>query len=159
MGFTDVSDYVDGKADWFAAGYPFEGTSASSSNAGGIARKDPPTCSVKDKVGDAAKRAATAGVEASVVVNEQRVVLGILRGKQLKMDPEMLVEKAMRSGPSTYRPNVGIADMAKVMIESDLPNVPVTTSDGVLVGLLLREDAERAAHAEHVASEESVPGS
>lgn len=148
-----MADYTDGKADWLAAGLPYEGTGASSPNAGGIARTDAPTCSPGDTVGAAAKRAAAAGIEACVVVNEQRVVFGILRGKQLQMDPETLVEKVMRLGPSTYRPNAGIADVAKAMIESDLPNLPVTTSAGVLVGLLLRKDAEGAAQVQHAASE------
>jgi predicted transcriptional regulator len=34
--------------------------------------------------------------------------------------------------------------MVKRMHEQNLSNLPVTTSDGRLVGLLMREDAERA---------------
>jgi CBS domain-containing protein len=34
--------------------------------------------------------------------------------------------------------------MVKRMREHDLASLPVTTSDGRLVGLLVREDAERA---------------
>jgi hypothetical protein len=37
-------------------------------------------------------------------------------------------------------------EMAKVMAARDLPNVPVTTSAGDLIGLLVREDVERAVH-------------
>jgi hypothetical protein len=36
--------------------------------------------------------------------------------------------------------------MAKVMATRDLPNLPVTTSAGELIGLLVRKDVERAAH-------------
>jgi CBS domain-containing protein len=55
----------------------------------------------------------------------------------------------MRPGPSTFRPHVPIAEMAKFMATHDLPNVPVTTSAGELIGLLVREEAERAAHERH----------
>jgi hypothetical protein len=41
---------------------------------------------------------------------------------------------------------VAIEKLAKVMATRDLPNVPVTTSAGELIGLLVRDDAERAAH-------------
>jgi CBS domain-containing protein len=67
------------------------------------------------------------------------------------------VERVMRPGPSTFRPDVDIREMAHFMGEHDLPSAPVTTSDGRLVGVLLREDAERAAHGSHgetAASEE-----
>ena len=42
--------------------------------------------------------------------------------------------------------------MAAVMMEHDVPNAPVTTSDGRLVGLLIREDLLRAAHELHSAA-------
>jgi hypothetical protein len=35
------------------------------------------------------------------------------------------------------------------MAKRDLPNAPVTTSAGKLIGLLFREDAQRAAHKRH----------
>jgi hypothetical protein len=35
------------------------------------------------------------------------------------------------------------------MTEHDLVNAPITTSDGRLVGLLLRDDAMAAAHGAH----------
>jgi hypothetical protein len=38
-------------------------------------------------------------------------------------------------------PNVAIAEIAEFMAKHDLPNVPVTTSAGELIGLLHREEA------------------
>ena len=55
----------------------------------------------------------------------------------------------MRPGPSTFRPNVAIAKMAEFMAKHDLPNAPVTTSAGELIGLLVREDVEQAAGRRH----------
>jgi predicted transcriptional regulator len=51
----------------------------------------------------------------------------------------------MRPGPSTFRPYVPIAEMAKYMADHDLESSPITTSDGRLVGLLRRCDAARVA--------------
>jgi CBS domain-containing protein len=83
------------------------------------------------------------------VVNEARIVLGLLRAEELGRDETLTVESAMRPGPSTFRPHVPIAEMAEAMTEHDLPNAPVTTSAGELIGLLVREDAERVAHERH----------
>ena len=61
----------------------------------------------------------------------------------------------MRPGPSTFRPNVDIREMAHFMAEHDLASAPITTPDGGLVGMLMREDAEHATHgAEASVSEE-----
>ena len=80
------------------------------------------------------------------MVNEQRIVMGLLRAEELGRAGDVTAESAMRPGPSTFRPHVAIEEMAKFMATHDLPNVPVTTSAGELIGVLIREDAERAAH-------------
>jgi CBS domain-containing protein len=46
----------------------------------------------------------------------------------------------MRPGPSTYRPNVPVEELVEIMIDKDVPSSPITTNDGRLVGLLLRDD-------------------
>jgi len=109
-----------------------------------VARRDVPTCGLDERIGEVRARVEAAGWDACVVVNAQRVVLGLLRREQLARGPDERVEDVMRPGPSTYRPNVPIAEMAHIMTEHDLPNSPITTSDGRLVGLLVREDAVRA---------------
>ena len=85
----------------------------------------------------------------AVVVNDERVVLGLLRPEQLDGDPDTSVEGSMMSGPSTFRPHVYIMEMAEFMQRHDLPSTPITTGDGVLIGLLRREDAIRAAEEHH----------
>jgi CBS domain-containing protein len=110
-----------------------------------VARHDVPTCSLDERIGDVRERAETDGWDACVVVNEERIVLGLLRKEELETGVEERVELVMRPGPSTFRPHVGIEAMAEHMIEHDVPNVPITTSDGRLVGLLLRTDAAKAA--------------
>ena len=90
-------------------------------------------------------RVRAAGWDACVVINAQRIVLGLLRAAELEATPDLRIERAMRPGPSTFRPFVSIEEMARVMAEHDLTSAPITTSDGRLVGLLRREDAVRVA--------------
>ena len=150
LGFEDVYDYTQGKLDWLAAGHPTEGTNAERPRAADVARKDVVTCRLDDRLGEVSQRAAAGGLEAAVVVNEDRVVLGLLRKKELAGSPEQTVERAMRPGPSTFRPYAAIAEMAEVMVEHNLVSSPITTSDGKLVGLLMKEDAVRVAHELHL---------
>ena len=146
MGFTRVYDYVAGKLDWLAAGLPTEGTNAMRPRAADLARKDVPTGRPDEHLEDVRARVGAAGWDACVVVNEARVVLGLLRAAQLQGDPAARLEAVMRPGPSTFRPFVSIEEMARFMIEHALESSPITTSDGRLVGLLRRDDAVRAAH-------------
>ncbi len=94
-------------------------------------------------------RVEDAGWDACVVVNDERVVFGLLRAGELGEDTDGPVATVMRPAPSTFRPHVPITEMAHYMIDHDLPASPITTSDGRLVGLLRVEDAARVAHEEH----------
>lgn len=91
-------------------------------------------------MGDVAKRVQEAGFDACVVVNEGGVVFGLLRQEELAGDVDSRIEQAMRPGPSTFRPHVSAAQMARHMVTHDLTSSPVTRNDGTLVGLLYRED-------------------
>ena len=144
LGFGEVYDYVDGKLDWMAAGLPTEGTNAMQPRAGDTARKDVPTCGLKERLGDVRERVAVQGWDSVVVVNEDRVVLGLLRSKELAKDSDQLIEQVMRPGPSTFRPFVSLNEMAQFMIEHKIENAPITTSDGRLVGLLVYKDVVEA---------------
>jgi predicted transcriptional regulator len=79
--------------------------------------------------------------------------LGLLRKKELAGDPGQPVERAMRPGPSTFRPYAAIAKMAAFMVDHNVDSSPITTSDGRLVGLLLKDDAVRVAHELHADQE------
>ena len=140
-------DYVDGKVDWMAAGLPTEGTNAQRPRAGAVARSDSPTCRIDEMLGAVQERVRAAGWKACVVVNEERVVLGLLRENELGGDPNQRIEQVMRPGPSTFRPFVLVEELAHYMAEHALPNAPITTSDGRLVGLITFEDAAGVAHA------------
>ena len=141
MGFGDVHEYKAGKLDWLAAGLPTEGENSQRPRAGTAARADVPVCGLDERLGDVRDRVRALGWDAVVVVDRDRVVLGLLRSNELQKDGTATIEQAMRPGPSTFRPYVPIKEMADYMVEHSLESSPVTTSDGRLVGLLLRKDA------------------
>ncbi len=144
LGFAEVYDYAAGKEDWLAWGLPREGRTAQVPTVGEVARRDVPTCGLADRVGDVKARAQAAGLDACVVVNERRVVLGLLRGRELGADPGATAEQVMQAGPTTYRPDVPARQAGARMRERQVDALLVTTPDGTLVGLLRREDAEGA---------------
>ena len=144
---------MDGKLDWLAAGLPTEGTNAERPRAADVARADVPTCRLDEQVERVRERVRAAGWDACVVVNDERVVLGLLRQEELER-PEGRIEQVMRPGPSTFRPHVAIQDLAHFMVAHDLPTSPITSSDGRLIGVLRREDAIHVAHQQHASERE-----
>jgi predicted transcriptional regulator len=143
LGFREVYEYSAGKSDWGGYGLPLEGKVTGSVRIKDIARADVPTCAIDDTVASAREWAKE--WHTCIVVNEQRVVLGQLFRTELDGDPTATVGDVMRPGPSTFRPHVSVREMLEYMARNRLETAPVTTSDGRLVGLLLREDVERAA--------------
>jgi CBS domain-containing protein len=142
MGFTEVYDVRTGIQDWMGSGLPTEGSNAERPRLVDVVRRDAPTCDLGELVGDVRDRVISAGWNVCVVTGDDRVVLGLLRAKELESDPELPVERVMRPGPSTFRPFVSVEEMARTMTERSLENSPVTTSDGRLVGLVRREDVD-----------------
>jgi Mg/Co/Ni transporter MgtE len=101
-----------------------------------------PTCGPADRLQDV--RARIGEWEACFVVDEDGVVLGRLGRSALRREDDVSAEEAMSNGPSTIRPSARLARVVERMRTQDLTGLPVTTSDGRLLGLLLRVDAERA---------------
>jgi predicted transcriptional regulator len=135
-----VYDYRTGIQDWRGAGLPTEGTNTQRPRLVDVVRRDVPTCSLDERLGDVRDRVLAAGWDACVVVSQQRVVLGLLRAKELHADPDLVVERVMRPGPSTYRQYVTVEEMRQIMTERNMESSPVTTSNGKLVGLVRRPD-------------------
>ncbi len=155
LGFSHVYRYTPGKADWAANGLPTEGKAADRPQAGDIARKDVPTCGLTERVANARDRAHAAGWDLCLVVDGNGVVLGRLRDEAFAAPPQENVENVMESGPTTIRPDVLIDSIRSRLSERNIENVLVTTSDGVLIGVLYREDAERQVDAGGTDDEEA----
>jgi len=143
LGFKEVYEYRPGKADWSAAGLPMEGKLASVPRLGQLVRRDVTRAGLKDQVGEVAKRATADGWDTALVVNREGILLGRLYKTQLDGDPDVTAEAAMEHGPSTFRPDVDASHMTRLMRDKDLDTAPVTTSDGMVLGMVLREDLER----------------
>jgi rhodanese-related sulfurtransferase len=142
LGFRDVHHYVGGKADWMAAGLPIEGSAASLTLVGRLARTDVPTCSLETRVSEIRPR-LEGDWSSCFVVNEERIVLGRVYRSRLG-DDDQAAEEVMDPGPVTFRPDITVDEMVERMRHDDLRTAPITTADGRLVGLLFREDVEQA---------------
>jgi Mg/Co/Ni transporter MgtE len=79
-----------------------------------------------------------------LVVDSNGVLLGRLGRSALRRVDDVSAGEAMSEGPSTIRPSARLKPVAERMRADNLTSLPVTTSDGLLLGLLLRADAEAA---------------
>jgi len=144
IGFTEVHDYVAGKADWGSAGLPLEGTRGSETRVGAYLRRDVPTCRLDERLADVRARVGAAGWQTCFVVNDEKVVLGRLGRAALAGEDDVSVEQAMSAGPSTVRPSLELDRAVERMRRQNLTALSVTTSEGRLLGLLERDTAEQA---------------
>lgn len=144
LGFPRVYRYAPGKADWLAAGLPTEGHRAGTPRAGAVARHDVPTCSPDERVADAARRTRDAGWDTCIVVNEETIVLGRLRGPVLDTTDQRRVEEIMEEGPTTTRADDTLEALVARMQRHHVTAIIVTDPDGRLLGLLRVDDAEQA---------------
>jgi CBS domain-containing protein len=110
-----------------------------------------PTCAPHERLGAVRARLTAAGADLCVVLDDERVVLGSLRGRALDGAADTPVEEAMDPAPSTYRPDTGVHEMAETLEQSGARRVLVTTTDGKLLGVLRREAVEQALHKMHAA--------
>jgi CBS domain-containing protein len=143
LGFTRVYRYTPGKDGWLTMGLPTEGPDAATPRAGNVADLDAPTCSLHDRLGDVRDRLQMAGETSCIVVNDQRVVLGRVRGEALDGDAEQTAEAVMEVGPTTVRPSEPLDALIGRMQKRKVESIVVSTADGVLVGVLHRDAGER----------------
>ena len=129
LGFLEVHDYVASKVDWIGSGLPFEGSRADEPSLGGLADPDVPACTLHESLDDV--RGRLGGAPRCIVVNDRRVVLGVLDAERL--DAGGSLEDLMHEAPRTFRPHVTAAELGE-----ELDRVPewllITNLDGTLVG-------------------------
>ncbi len=142
LGFTNVYDYVAGKADWFAAGLPREGELTSIPRTGDVARGDDVTCRPTDRISDVIDRVRAAGKETCIVTTDGGVILGRVRTDRLDGDSQGPVEEVMELGPTTTRADTMLESILERLNARNVDSILVATSDGRLVGTLYRSDAE-----------------
>jgi rhodanese-related sulfurtransferase len=137
LGFTQVYRYSAGKADWLANGLPVEGTEAQIPRAGDLADLDVPTCKRGERIAEVKARVQKEGWNTCVVVNDQMVVLGLLRAIDLeRANQGWPAEEVMERDPVTCRLNTPVEAAAAEMRARREEGVVVTGTDGKLYGLL-----------------------
>lgn len=141
LGFTQVFRYSNGKSEWLAYGFPVEGTASRLPGAGDLADLDVPTCPRTERVAQVRERVRQEGWNSCVVVNDQLVVLGLLRATALDhADPGWPAEEAMERDPQTFRLNALLEEVSQFLqSRGEIDSVLITTPDGKLFGLLKRE--------------------
>jgi len=139
-----VYDYVAGKTDWGSFGLPLAGTEGSETRVGAYVRTDVPNCRLSDRLQEVCTRLDQSRWDTCFVLDDGGVVLGRIGRRAIRGREDVTAEEAMTSGPSTIRPSARLRDTVERMRQQNLTNLPVTTSDGRLVGLLTRRDAEEA---------------
>ena len=138
LGFTDVSDYVPGKVAWLAEGLPAEGARRPEQRVGAVADPDVPLVPGDATVAEAAALVGDADI--GVVVDADRVVLGVLRPETFGLPDSTPVADVLQPGPSTFRPSMTIAELVGYFRDSDEHRALVTTHAGRWIGLIRRED-------------------
>ena len=79
------------------------------------------------------------------VLNEHRVLLGQISAERVESAIDTTSEEIMTPAPTTLRPNVKLEKLCEFFKAHNAETVWVTTNDGELLGLLHREDVQRAA--------------
>lgn len=153
MGFQQIYRYAAGKSDWFAFGKAMKGEFASYLKAIDVIRRDVPTCHLNDPLGEVYRHCRATGWRVCLVVTESNVVLGRLRGEAWAVDPQTHAEDVMENGPTTFRPDNFLEPLVKRMQEKKVGSVIITNSDGVLLGILSRKDAEKRLHQDQLMKE------
>lgn len=138
LGFGPVYDYTGGKADWIAAGLPTEAP-ARTPRAGDVLRTDVATCGLDEPAGAAAATARAAGWDVVVVINDSRVVAGVLAPDALGPDEGRSAADLMLPGPTTIRADEDPDAARRRMGEQGVRHLVVTTPDGELLGILERD--------------------
>jgi hypothetical protein len=143
LGFEQVYDYILGIADWRAAGLPTEGDAPFFQTVADAMRPDVPTCAPSEAIGMVGERVREAGWSDCLVIDCDGLVIGRLRSSTWDLDPLLTAADVMQSGPTTVRPNGPLDTLVKTMDRRPTPLVVVTTAQGNLLGVVLRDEARR----------------
>ncbi len=142
LGFTQVYDYVAGKADWLAHGLPTEGTQAQVPRVKDVLRREVVTALPGEPVGGVAARVARSPYGFALVIAQDGTLLGRLRTAALDADPSTPADQVMEAGPSTTRPDRPLAELAERLRRRGLHTAIVTAPDGKLLGVVQRADMD-----------------
>jgi CBS domain-containing protein len=145
LGYSEVYDYVAGKADWLAAGLPTEGNGAHAPRVAEVMDRAAPTCAPSETVADMMARVGSSRARLCVVVNQHRVVQGRLRLDRLDPTDTRPAEEAMEPGPTTIRADADLAETTERMLRRGVASLVVSNPDGVLLGVVHAQPSKEPA--------------
>jgi hypothetical protein len=143
LGFAEVYDYVTGKADWLARALRTEGAEPPPPRVASVLRDDVVTADLRERIADIGPPVDASPYGFALVTRPRGVLLGRLRRAALQGDPAATAEQVMEPGPSTIRPDSEPAALACRLRERELTTAVVTDPDGVLLGIVTRDDLEQ----------------
>ncbi len=134
-GFERVHDYVGSKAAWLAMHLPYEGTAPAPMRAGTLA-KPAATCGPATTL-SGLPPPGPGGVV--LVLDLSSVVLGAVRPDTLPEGDSPVLD-VLQPAPPSVRPSISARELAASMARGGEGYVVVTTSHGVLIGVVERSD-------------------
>lgn len=143
LGFTRVYDYVDGIADWTAAGLSTDGTKQQPLRVVDAVRADIPTCQPDTPLQEVRTRLRDTEWDVCVVIDCDGGVVGRLRETALEIGDHRPAEEGMEPGPGTLRPDSLLEPLVKRLTQQDISHALVTTAQGELMGVVVRDEARR----------------
>ena len=143
LGFQRVYDFVGGKTAWIERGFPTEGTAPFLLLAGQVIRQATATCRPDTLSGQVRAELQPGADSICAVTNEVGIVLGRVRWRDLPKEDGIRVEEFMQLGPATVRLREELRDLVERMRRSGVKTILVTSSKGVLLGIVHRDDGER----------------
>jgi CBS domain-containing protein len=146
LGFERVHDFVGGKMEWLAAALPTEGTGPHHAVAGEALTPVPFVRGLGTLSGTVRSKLRAGSDTVCAVINEEEVVLGRVRWRDLPDADDVPVEDFMQPGPATVRTIEELGPLVRRMQEAGVGSILVTNAEGRLLGLVRREDAERVLH-------------
>lgn len=78
--------------------------------------------------------------DVGVVVDDDGIVLGLLRAEATEVDPSMPVRDLLQPAPSTFRPSMSIKEMVEYFRKSDESRAIITSLTGEWIGMIRRAD-------------------
>jgi rhodanese-related sulfurtransferase len=138
LGFADVAVYGPGKAGWLADALPGGGLRRPEQRVGGIADPDAALVPAGATIAEAVGLVGDADV--GIVVDERRVVLGVLRPETFGLPGETPVADVLQPGPSTFRPSLTVQELVDYFRTSHESRALITTHEGLWLGIVRRED-------------------
>jgi predicted transcriptional regulator len=144
LGFDQVYDYAAGKMDWLAHALPVEKKSHGITMVAERLQREFPIARLDDSTADLQWRMEQSGFTIIPVLTENGVLIGLLEHRDALADTPLRVENVMNPAPTTLRPSASVENAIKQLDRLDADDLPVTSSDGKLLGIFKRPKSSPA---------------